>query len=382
MVKFVHTADWQLGMTRWFLDDDAQPRFDADRVQAIRTIGQVARDHDAQFVVVAGDVFEHNQLGPRVVGRAIEALREIDVPVFLLPGNHDPLDPASILDSEEFGQRAGDHVTVLADATPVTVAPGVEVLGAPWRSKRPLTDLANDAAHAQEPAAGATRVLVAHGGTIQFSESTHDPAIIDHQRLETAVAEQRVHYVALGDRHSTTRVGSTGRIWYAGAPEPTAYREDDAGNVLVVDCTPDACHVESVPVGRWRFVHEAFDLTGPDDVSAFTEWLDAQQPKERTVLRLALRGALPLDVLDQVTQALDHAEEIFASVRVDPDDHDLVPAPDLEQFGEELSGFARQAAQELIDAAQGTGSTEHDPAVAREALTLLYRMTHTQGERA
>src|SRR5690625_4979697 len=146
MVRFVHTADWQLGMTRWFLDADSQPRFDGDRIQAIRTIAQVVRDHQAQFVVVAGDIFEDNQLGPRVMGRAAEALGEIDVPVLLLPGNHDPLDPASILDSEEFRQRAGQHVTVLTDTTPVRVAPGVEVVGAPWRSKQPLTDLATQAA--------------------------------------------------------------------------------------------------------------------------------------------------------------------------------------------------------------------------------------------
>ena len=49
-----------------------------------------------------------------------------------------------------------------------------------------------------------------------------------------------MHYVALGDRHSTTEVGGTGRIWYSGAPEPTAYDEIDPGNVLIVDLSADA----------------------------------------------------------------------------------------------------------------------------------------------
>ena len=29
MTKFVHTGDWQLGMTRHFLSDEAQARFTA-----------------------------------------------------------------------------------------------------------------------------------------------------------------------------------------------------------------------------------------------------------------------------------------------------------------------------------------------------------------
>jgi len=39
MVRFVHTADWQLGMSRHFLDTDAQARFTAARIDAVRRLG-------------------------------------------------------------------------------------------------------------------------------------------------------------------------------------------------------------------------------------------------------------------------------------------------------------------------------------------------------
>ena len=42
MTKFLHTADWQLGMTRHFLSDEAQARFTAARIEAITTIGALA----------------------------------------------------------------------------------------------------------------------------------------------------------------------------------------------------------------------------------------------------------------------------------------------------------------------------------------------------
>ena len=39
MVRFVHTSDWQLGMTRHFLEGEAQARYTAARIDAIRSIG-------------------------------------------------------------------------------------------------------------------------------------------------------------------------------------------------------------------------------------------------------------------------------------------------------------------------------------------------------
>ena len=64
-MRFVHTADWQLGMTRYFLNGEAQPRYSAARRDVVAGSGALAaEDAGAEFVVVAGDVFEDNQLRP------------------------------------------------------------------------------------------------------------------------------------------------------------------------------------------------------------------------------------------------------------------------------------------------------------------------------
>ena len=95
-VRFLHSSDWQLGMTRHYLSDEAGHRFSQDRIDAIERLGKLAQEHDAAFIVVAGDVFESNMLEGQTVDRTIEALKTVPVPIFLLPGNHDPLDAASI----------------------------------------------------------------------------------------------------------------------------------------------------------------------------------------------------------------------------------------------------------------------------------------------
>ena len=59
-VKFLHTADWQIGMVRHYLGHDAQARFSAARLDAIEQMARLAVDEHCEFAVVCGDVFESN----------------------------------------------------------------------------------------------------------------------------------------------------------------------------------------------------------------------------------------------------------------------------------------------------------------------------------
>ena len=254
-VRFIHTADWQLGMTRHFLDGEAQSRFSQARLDAIRRIGDMAREHRAEFVVVAGDVFETNQVSRQTVLRACEALAAIDVPVFLLPGNHEQLDATSVFRQPTFVRAAPANVVVIESSEPYRVAgrPGLEIVGAPRMTKRSLGDPLEPGWVGLAPAAGVTRVLVGHGivdVVMPIGDEPDEETRIRIAPVEAAIADGRVAYVALGDRHSTTDVGSTGRAWYAGAPEPTAYVETDAGNVLLVEIDESGA---GTPAARgWR----------------------------------------------------------------------------------------------------------------------------------
>ena len=259
-MRFVHTADWQLGMTRHFLEGEAQPRYSAARRDAVAGLGALAAEVGAEFVVVSGDVFEDNQLAPRVVSQSLEAMRAIGIPVYLLPGNHDPLDAASVYTSALFTAECPDNVTVLDRAGMHEVRPGVQIVAAPWRSKRPTTDLVADVL-ADLPADGATRILVAHGG-VDVLDPDPDQAVADPAGRCRAPPWTRgaMHYVALGDKHSRTEVGDTGRVWYSGSPEVTNYDdvEADPGHVLIVDVDEAdpgrPVSVQARHIGRWRFV--------------------------------------------------------------------------------------------------------------------------------
>ncbi|MDU4704964.1 MAG: metallophosphoesterase, partial [Corynebacterium sp.] len=143
-MKFIHTSDWQLGMTRWFLELDggeAQARFHESRLNAIDRIGELAISEGAEFIVVAGDVFDSNTLPDKVFLRALERIAKLPVPVYFLPGNHDALDASSIYRRSAFESLEDRGVYVIRDSAPIAIRDGVELIGVPVRGKYSADDI-------------------------------------------------------------------------------------------------------------------------------------------------------------------------------------------------------------------------------------------------
>jgi len=376
-MRFLHTADWQLGMTRHFLNGEAQPRYSASRREALASLGEIAKRTGAEFVVVSGDVFEHNQLAPRDVSQSLEAMRAIGVPVYLLPGNHDPLDASSVYTSALFVAERPDNVVVLDRAGVHEVRPGVQIVAAPWRSKAPTSDLVGDVL-ADLPADGVTRVLVGHGGVDILDPDKNKPSLIRMAAVEDALARGAVHYVALGDKHSRTEVGGSGRVWYSGSPEVTNYDdiESDPGHVLVVDIDENdarrAVRVESEKVGRWRFVTLRRSVDTDRDIADLDLNLDLLDDKERTVVRLALTGSLTVTDKAKLDECLDRYARLFAALTTWERHTDIAVIPADGEFDDlGIGGFAAAAVDELVATARSEAAEAED---ARAALGLLLRL--------
>lgn len=372
MARFIHTSDWQLGMTRAFLSEEAGARFSQERIDAISRLGELANERRAAFIVVAGDVFESNQVSRQTLLRTLDALRLLPVPIFLLPGNHDPLNSASVFASREF-RNAGDHIIVLRDRVPVPVpaSPGMEVVGAPWRTKRPATDLCAELASSLKPAEGIVRIAVAHGQVDVLWQEASRRDVIALAGIEQALRERKFHYVALGDRHSVTRVGDTGRVWYSGAPVATAFDETEPNRALLVEVEADGdCRVEPLRVGNWSFVAADFPLNGPPDVERFRDWLAGLPNKHCTAITAGFRGSINLATAAQLDDLMAAQAEVFASLRRSDRTSDLAIVPDeFDQDSVALSGYARAAWDELL------GLAQHGDTAAQDALRLFYRVS-------
>jgi DNA repair exonuclease SbcCD nuclease subunit len=373
-ITFLHSSDWQLGMMRRFLGPDGQARWGQARLDAVARIGEVAERTGAAFVVVTGDVFEHNQVERQTILRACEALKRIPVPVVLLPGNHDALEPGSLWTSSQWLAHAPEHVTVLTETTPFRILPGVEIVGAPWRSRRPLSDPAAPGYADLAASPDTIRILLAHGQLTSLSGGMSDVPTIDQAALEAAVTDGRLQYVGLGDRHSTTRV--TDRIWFSGTQEVTSPEEDQPGNVLKVTITQagDGIDVEPVRVGAWHMVDHRVELFDEESIDALEDWFAELPDKERTYVRLAGDGSLALPLLARLDTIIDAQGEVFASVERWAKFWTVRPAPDAADLESlQLSGPARAAMEELRQALAGGDEG------AGAALSLMHRLARDAG---
>lgn len=365
---FIHTSDFQLGMTRRFLQGPAQARYSDDREAAVLRLGELACEVEADFIVVAGDVFEHNSLAKDTLLRAKEMFRRLPVPVYLLPGNHDPLVADSV-----FYRTSVDNVHVIGDSQPIEVVPGVELVGAPYLSKHANVDLVRRALEPLAPASG-IRIAVGHG-QVESRSAEDDSDIIDLDYVEKQIAEGVIDYLALGDTHSTMSLGRTGRVWFSGSPETTDFLnvpagtgETDSGNALVVKLGEGAVDVSKNRIGRWCFEALDVDVNSAEDVRSFFARLDAYPDKIRTAIKYGLRGTLGLDAQRELETGLAQYEALFASLLPRKRTMDLHLAPSEEELGAlGLGGYAAEALQELLG--------ELDKQEARDAANLLFRLT-------
>jgi DNA repair exonuclease SbcCD nuclease subunit len=371
MIRFLHTSDWQLGMTRHFLSEDAQARYTQARFDAIRTMGRIAKEKQCQFMLVCGDSFESNQVDRKTVARAIEALKDVPVPVYILPSNHDPLDAASVYHSSTFLGKKPDYVHIIENTEPIQLGDGFELIGAPWLSKRPNGNPIIDLLNALSPARTIKRICAGHGIIDIFTPKKEAENIIEVSKLGAAISENKVHFIALGDRHSYTKVGSGDRIWYSGTPEPTDFREDHSGFCQIVEMNEEHVTTEEVKIGQWSFIEELIDLNTIEDIESLHKKLEAIPNRERSVVKLVLKGSLSLTLHGLLQNHLLAAKDVLAGSVINEDDLFKVP-DDTDFINLGFSGFADTTVKRLREKI-GQGGTEGT--IARDAFMLLLRLS-------
>ena len=88
MAKFLHIADIHLGFDRYNSPERTKDFFRAFQT----TLEQYALEASVDFVLIAGDLFEHRNIMPATLNQAqvcLQVLQEEGIPVLAIEGNHD-----------------------------------------------------------------------------------------------------------------------------------------------------------------------------------------------------------------------------------------------------------------------------------------------------
>ena len=116
MVKFLHTADWHLGIKYKQLGDKAQQARNI-RLKTVEKLIQKAKDENVDFILISGDLFDSNQVDRSLLTAISQIFRDISpTPIYLLPGNHDPLGRDSLFNDPVWEKL--DNLTIFTEPEP------------------------------------------------------------------------------------------------------------------------------------------------------------------------------------------------------------------------------------------------------------------------
>ncbi len=370
-IRFLHTADWQIGKHFGTLGEasgDAAALLRTQRLETVKRIAELARERQVDFVLVAGDVFEANALADETLRRTMHALEPFDGPWVLLPGNHDSGEEQSAWSRLRRMGAVPEHVLLADRPDTIDLCDGrVAVFVAPLQRRHEVRDLTEWFDDAETPE-GTFRIGLAHGSvTNRLPEAAEGMNPIADTRAETA----RLDYLALGDWHGTLEVAP--RTWYSGTPEQDRFRGNDPGNVLIVTLEQGRPpEVERVEIGHYRWRELEFAIGEAESVSALDhrlEQLAAGEP-ERLVLNLHLQGDTDFATRSALDECLARWQARLHLLRVD--DSDLHARPSEEDIADmAVTGYVREALATLLALADAPDSPERE--AAARALRILYR---------
>ena len=370
-MRFIHTADWQIGKPfKQFGDKESLLR--RARLLAIENLGHLAEKEGAEHVVVAGDIYDTEVPATRTLLEPLERMRLFaNVEWHLLPGNHDPHRPKGVWDRvRENGAPANVYLHLTPE--PAALGSSTVLLPAPLTRKSEGSDLTEWMDRAGT-ALGMIRIGVAHGSVVGFGSGgeAHNP--VDPRRLERA----GLAYLALGDWHRTMQIGSA--IWYSGTPEPDRAGGQEVGQALVVDVAGAGAPVLVTPknVGTYRWLTREEHLLDPTELEDMETRLRGSPELSSTILRLCLSGSLPLGGRAELDRRLVGIEAALFHLDVDDSRLSVRPTPeDLETI--DFDGVLRRAADRLksmIDDADGPIEKRR----AEDALVQLFFMAAGNG---
>ena len=201
MVVLVHSSDIHVDDTR--------------STAGLEAVLATAKALRPDVLLLVGDTFDSNQLSSAVLHRAARLLAEADVPIVILPGNHDPALPDSVF--LRGGAAAIPTVHVLGvthDEAVCFPAYDLEIWGHAHRDYFDMAPL-----RGPRPRSTRWQVAMAHGH-YEPPETRANPLRPSWIFGDEEIAATGADYLALGHWDRPMRVGNgVVPAFYSGSPE-------------------------------------------------------------------------------------------------------------------------------------------------------------------
>ena len=229
-LRVLHTADVHLDG-----DSAGRPEVHAAQRRVFQRIVDQALADQADLLLIAGDLFDHNRVPDDTVAFVLAELNRFQRPVVILPGNHDALRTNAIYDRHDF-TAAASHVRVIRELNGEIIDfPELDtrVWGRAMEEHEPTFQ---PLAHI--PARDQARWCLALGHGFFYPDRQRpdrsSPIFADEIR------DSGWDYIALGHQHIQTDVSQGGvAAYYSGAPMVDGRGDEPDNSVLRVDLSEE-----------------------------------------------------------------------------------------------------------------------------------------------
>lgn len=372
VLKLLHTADWHLGKSFRSFSREAADRLARARIEVLHRVLGEAERNQVHAVLCAGDLFDEPTPAPHFRDAFLEVLRgrawPEERPLFLLPGNHDPLVAGSLWRDTKFRAALPTWARVVdVELLEVPLTPDAVLYAVPCQSSAGQKD-PTSLIPPRAPGDHRIRVGLAHGSTWELADAqTNFPIARD------AAVSRGLDYLAIGDTHGFRFVPPEQThppTVYPGTPEPTSFGERDAGHVALVFINRQRrALVEKASVAHWCW--EETTVRSLAELRALAQRRDL----ERRVLRLTVEARLDAEGLEEAERLLTQLAGTPATqARVGVLELDrerlTLDVTSIADAVRDLPAVLQAAATKLTQAA----ADESQRAVAERALLQLVRL--------
>jgi len=379
-IKFLHLADVHLDQPMWggklkFSREKALQRSREIREALLRALELAATEH-VDLIIIAGDLWEEDNLSPDTIPFVMDSLGSCDIPVVISPGNHDYYSPSSHYSSDitaaRFGKRWHSNIHIFQDYdfSHLTI-PGLDglcITGIAYRSNQSVS-IRRFGEKIVVPEAD-FHLAVIHG-----SRDLHLPAgkMMTLPFSDEELLAQPFDYTALGHYHHMATIQDDSkmiRAAYPGSLCALSVSEKGHHGVLIGELTkggvkPDALHFHEID--QRRIIRFNLDISGLGHAQAIeqkiVDALSVAETRPVDIVHINLKGSFitgsRIALSDQLGDDLCYHLQVDTS-RVRPE-WSLDDDPSLNPRTTEA--IYRNKMRELIDAAAAKDD--------REELSLL-----------
>ena len=391
-MRFIHTADWQIGKSYGAVADEQKRfRLQQERLAAIGRIRDVVKLHSVDFVLVAGDLFDSTTPASTAVLEVLEAIGEMQVPVLVIPGNHDHGAPGTVWHREDFQRQKpmmAPNLQLLLEQQIVEL-PQAVLLPCPLLRNQNSADPTSWLRHFDWDGLpeNKPRIVLAHGSVHGFGGRSYDleeeiQAVSNNQIDLSVLPAKQIDYIALGDWHNLKEI--TTRAWYCGTPEPDQFdqgTDNQRGQVLLVDLERGKIPaVQPQQTGRIYWHNISISLTGDADLDRLQRQIDELTAGRvnRDLLRMEISGSLSLAGHSRYEQMKNDLNDRLLRLRIKGECQQAPEAEELEQLTARVEDpLIARVANQLQQQLQEEDPESEQAAINRAALCELFRFTTT-----